>query len=222
MAWLVDVLKRSMRSRADRAAVRKAAFGLSCPLGDLADFSAAGMRVWCQGVERPHLSPGDTQTFALSNGKTRLFIEGAVVWVEPRSSGGYYMGVRWTDQRPGLPEALEEFARTAAVHDPVRDIPVPPAGEEKPGDKGPGPGVPVSARVEVEDLYAILGVEQGADQATIAAAFRNRARELHPDINRAPDAEQQMARLNKAYSVLRDAELRRRYDALVASTRRAA
>ena len=40
-----------------------------------------------------------------------------------------------------------------------------------------------------KDLYAILGVSKDATDAEIKKAFRRKARELHPDVNNAPDAE---------------------------------
>lgn len=67
---------------------------------------------------------------------------------------------------------------------------------------------------EDEDLYLILGVPKTAPQAEIQAAFKKKARELHPDVNKAPDAEEQFKRLNAAYAILKDESKRARYDAV--------
>ncbi len=48
--------------------------------------------------------------------------------------------------------------------------------------------------------WDILGVAAGADRDTIKAAYRQLARLFHPDVNRAPDATEQMQRLNVAYA----------------------
>lgn len=68
-------------------------------------------------------------------------------------------------------------------------------------------------RIEEENLYAILGVSSSATQAEIQAAYKKKARELHPDVNRSEDAEDQFKRLGEAYAVLRDERKRARYDA---------
>ena len=65
------------------------------------------------------------------------------------------------------------------------------------------------------DHYAVLGVAGAASAAEIKAAFRRRAKELHPDHNRGPGAAEAFQRLVGAYRVLGDAEARARYDALV-------
>jgi curved DNA-binding protein CbpA len=62
------------------------------------------------------------------------------------------------------------------------------------------------------DFYTTLGVLRSASPAEIKEAYRERAKQLHPDLN--PHAgEGAFKALNEAYSVLSDAVLRRAYDA---------
>jgi molecular chaperone DnaJ len=64
------------------------------------------------------------------------------------------------------------------------------------------------------DYYEVLGVDRGADEATIKKAFRRLARELHPDVNaHDPDAESKFKEAAEAYEVLSDGERRKMYDA---------
>jgi hypothetical protein len=51
------------------------------------------------------------------------------------------------------------------------------------------------------DPYEILGVSRQADAREIRTAYRRLAKSHHPDLNPAPDAAEQMARINWAYNV---------------------
>ena len=62
------------------------------------------------------------------------------------------------------------------------------------------------------DYYEILGVDRGAPDADIKRAFRKLARELHPDVSDAPDAQEKFREAAEAYEVLSDPERRATYD----------
>jgi molecular chaperone DnaJ len=63
------------------------------------------------------------------------------------------------------------------------------------------------------DYYEVLGLARDANETEIKKAFRRLARELHPDVNQEPDAEDRFKEAAEAYEVLSDAERRRTYDA---------
>ena len=63
------------------------------------------------------------------------------------------------------------------------------------------------------DYYEVLGVDRGADDATIKKAYRQLAKKYHPDMNPGDkEAEKKFKEASEAYAVLSDAEKRRQYD----------
>jgi len=62
------------------------------------------------------------------------------------------------------------------------------------------------------DYYEVLGVSKDADEQSLRRAFHGLARDWHPDVADAPDAEARFRELAEAYSVLSKRESRLLYD----------
>ncbi|MES1907588.1 MAG: hypothetical protein MHM6MM_000680 [Cercozoa sp. M6MM] len=74
--------------------------------------------------------------------------------------------------------------------------------------------------VEFIDYYAVLGVDEedvdvyALNAREIRRAYRQRAKKVHPDHNKSPDAEKEFAALYAAFEVLSDDAERAKFDAL--------
>lgn len=204
-----------------RAHDRVNAVGLSCHLGEVLDMSAGGMRVSREG--KPAVERGSVLQIALKSATQKIQVGARVVWLRRTSWKRWELGLQFIGVAPGVAEALVELAKFGYVAPrSVRAAPAagtpaaPPAAAQagRPGPAEPKPAVSASV-VEVEDLYAAMGIQRSASAEDVHRAYRRMARELHPDVNKSPDAPARFTHLSKAYSVLRDPEKRRRYDALL-------
>ena len=62
------------------------------------------------------------------------------------------------------------------------------------------------------DYFGVLGLSQGASDTEIKRAYRKLARDLHPDVNPAPEAKERFQEVSRAYEALTDPDKRRIVD----------
>src|SRR5437763_5201159 len=62
------------------------------------------------------------------------------------------------------------------------------------------------------DYYEVLGLSRSASSDDVKKAFRQKARQYHPDVNKDAGAEAQFKEISEAYEVLIDDDKRAAYD----------
>jgi molecular chaperone DnaJ len=62
------------------------------------------------------------------------------------------------------------------------------------------------------DFYAMLNVSRNADTKEIKSAYRKLAKQYHPDANPGEDTTEKFQDINRAYEVLSDPDLKKKYD----------
>lgn len=119
------------------------------------------------------------------------------VW---RNVAGVLRSRRVTRERPLAPHEKLMMPHVATCKPPPRRTsPRPPRPpKEKPA--------------AAESFYQVLGVERGASDDDMKRAYRRLARELHPDVNRDPEAAERFKQVTAAYDVLSDRSKRQMYD----------
>lgn len=171
--------------------------GLDCHAGRVLDLSAGGMRLLVPWKEAPRV--GDPETYIFGDGADEIRLMGTVRWVRPagRMHRRAEVGVEFVGLTPAKRDGLR---RLAVSGDPgvLRD-----ASDDTVRDK---------VRVEYPDLYRMFAVSPYASGDDIRRAYHILAKEVHPDRSKDPEAASRFAELNKAYSILRDKDLRAKYD----------
>ena len=69
------------------------------------------------------------------------------------------------------------------------------------------------------DHYRVLGIARDATPQQVKQAYRDRVKTCHPDRNDSPQANLLFHAVHEAYETLRNAELRKAYDARLAAYR---
>jgi molecular chaperone DnaJ len=70
----------------------------------------------------------------------------------------------------------------------------------------------ISQNSPLPDYYKILEIPQNATHEEIKKQYRRLAKKIHPDKNKEEKSEETMVLINKAYEILSNEELRKKYD----------
>lgn len=204
---------RPLRSEIPRRSDRFLTSALLCPSGDVLDVSREGFRL--SSSKKFSFKAGEVHQVVLRAGTQQVRVEARVQWVKRASllPPRFEAGFRIVDQRPGVGIAVLQMGQFGCIGSDSIDAGSPAEAEKQARGNAQQPAqAGVTASVEIEDLYHILGVEPDADAAAIKSAYRLLARTHHPDRSDAPDADAVFDRIAKAYSVLGDARRREWYD----------
>ena len=150
------------------------------------------MRLLVSSSDKPEI--GDVQSYTFTDENHTIEISGTVRWIS--DAAGFtrkcQIGVQFNDLTPPIREALMRLAVQGNLGEPGRQL------EE--------------VQVKYPDLYAMLGVTPYANQEEIRKAYHHQARRWHPDLNTSPGASDHFETITKAYELLLDPDLRKRYD----------
>ncbi|MBL8764385.1 MAG: J domain-containing protein [Phycisphaerae bacterium] len=171
------------------------------------------MKVRAEGA--PKVRRGDTLIFTLRFGERAVRVAGRITWTRRQSFRVHVLGVAFTETRPGMRSLLRQIAQYGFV----------PSGRDEAAPTGTRSGAaqrPAASpqrrdarpTAAVADLYSMLGISSDATPDQVHAAYRRVAGRVHPDRCSDADATERFSMLTKAYSVLKNPELRARYDAL--------
>jgi hypothetical protein len=200
---------------------RFAALGLTCVIGEVQDVSLSGLRIRCRGWKM--IPKDDVLHLAVATDRQRVQCSVRVVWRRLKGIGVYEVGLQYVDTSRGARAAIVQMARYGFVgqgQETPQSSPETPPPNATSGAAGDTPPA-CPPLVEVEDLYKILGVSHAASEDDVRRAYRDIARTCHPDVCNTPESQEKFSMASKAYSVLRDADARKRYDSMLRGSRAA-
>lgn len=187
-----------------RRAERFSTAVITCLLGEVQDLSATGMRVASR--QKPPVPVGLPFEFEVCSPTDELTVVGRIVRIQKRKPAGFDIGIEFQNVKPETAAALESLARHGCIK--ARGQAARAGAASSPGGAVSG----VTARMDLPDLYAVLGLAEGASEENITRAFREHARRCHPDVNPSAEAHARFIEIQKAYEVLRDPDKRTAYN----------
>ena len=185
---------------------------VSCEQGTVCDVSLTGMQVSCPGAAPVGMNE-PVRFHARCYGK-QIAIEGNVVWIKRPGKvfGPSRFGVRFIEPGGIAAKALMHLANVGVWPEKLEaGTSAPSAPEPERDTTNDAPDDP-TVQIEVIDLYALLGVEQDADERSIRTAYRTKVKQWHPDTCDDPQAAIRLEMVVGASRVLLDTQARREYD----------
>ena len=182
--------------------------------GDVVDLSASGVKIRLPG--KPDYEAGDRCTLLIKTPTQTLRMDARIAWIrrEGLLKPTWHAGLNFLDTRPAVRKMVETLAVTGYA-DPksAKSAPDPvSAGASGSTRSSSGHAPQASATIEPPNLYEILGVPENATQDQIKAVYLDSVRRYHPDTNGDQADVERFTMISKAYAVLRDPDLRKRYD----------
>ncbi len=177
------------------------------------DLSGTGMKVAIQG--RCSLKVGQCLPLRLKTPQGSVPVNARVIW---RKKTGWLknfeVGFHFVDLKPNLAVALATIARFGFIAgDEVKSAGKPSTGRRTghPGDgasstasghsKCDRPSA-VEASLVLAQYYEVLGLTGDASRDQIKSAYRQLARQYHPDVAQGEDNRQKFLRMREAYDLL--------------------
>src|SRR5688500_7039896 len=173
---------------------------LTCPLGDVYDLSGTGIRL--RGKGRCKLAMGQVLAVTLQAPQGQLTLQAKVVRIQRQGLRTYDVGMQFIGIKPGTARALRTLAEFGFV-----------SGRASGGSGSAAtssssePFTPknVVQEAKYERARELLGVGPEATAEQLKLAYRNKARENHPDVRHGPDANERFVEIAAAYQMLRTA-----------------
>ena len=194
--WFVGIGKSAPVRTRKRQSERFGSDLLTCPLGDVYDLSASGIRL--RGKGRCKLAIGQAVAVTLQAPQGALTLPAKVVRIQRQGLRTYDVGLQFVGIKPGTARALKTLAEFGFV-----------TGRSPAGSAGGGvaPSDPAAAKnavleAKLERARQLLKLAPDATAADLKLAYRKMAREYHPDVRPGPDANQIFADIAEAYQTL--------------------
>ena len=179
---------------------------VSCPLGDILDLSGTGMRVGFKG--RCPIKVGQTVPVKLKTPHGSLTLAARAVWRRRTGLiGGYQIGFSFDSIKPNQVVALATIARFGFI---APEGVQPSPGEATPNESAPVGGSPemVEANIVLAEYYECLGLPTDATPQDVKNAYRQLARQYHPDVAPGEDNQRKFMQLREAYELISDHQRR--------------
>ncbi len=201
--------KKGKAGKAERRHERHSAKGkVKCPLGDVLDVSAGGMRVACSG--KPALQPGTAAAIKLRTAAGVESVNARCCWV--RKTGwikGHEIGLKFIGITEQQAVRIGKIAKFGFLPEDDRDAGT--SDGQSNGDSNGKPAPKITAELDLSPYLKTLELPDDATPEQVRDAHRRLVRTCHPDVCDKPESQERFVELQQAYDMLRT-HLRQRKD----------